>query len=153
MLLTFSTEAAKNDAFSLLLASFAILISIVCAVTVLVQRSKPAGWPATEIMITGFVIYFAIVVVSFFDTYSEFVSAKIESTGVDLIYVGPYGREVNISRERIETVLFGIPGKSIGKCYLKIVEKSGKSRRSSTFTATPEVCKNMRADVISKLLH
>lgn len=80
-------------------------------------------------------------------TFGRFVAAETLPSGIYLHFDGPMAKNLLVPREAIDTVLFGLPGKSNRKCYIKIRLKSGESYRSVTFDSDLEACKQLRLNL------
>ncbi len=84
-------------------------------------------------------------------TFGCFVAAEVSGSELRLLYVGPFRKEVTISGDSVDSVLFGTPGKSNYPCYIKITTKSGDSYRSTTRNEELSSCKKLRMQILRAL--
>ena len=151
MLAFFSSPEALAQAFREGLAFSAIVTVAIAAVALLVARSQTLPVGAGSILGLGAIVFSCLVALSYSSTYGCFVGAEVNESGIKLQYVGPFGGDVLVPRETVEAVLFGLPGKSAGNCYVRVRQRSGKSFRSATVSLRPDSCKNLRTQLLAAL--
>jgi hypothetical protein len=152
VIFSFSTSDAIADAFQSGMLINAGLVSAMTVIAALISISEPIPLIRLKaILVLGIIAFGCIGVFTYSGTYGNFISAEVDKSGVQLKYVGPFGGQVDLPREEIETVLFGLPGKTLHSCYIRIQQKSGKSNKSVTQYVNAEVCKSMRIQMLSIL--
>jgi uncharacterized membrane protein YgdD (TMEM256/DUF423 family) len=147
MLATFSSPEAVAQAFHEGMAYSAIFVFALVVAALLAARSKIFPASAGFIVGLGVFVFSGLVMLTYSSTYGCFVGAEVTESGIKLQYIGPLGGDVLVQREAIEAVLFGLPGKGPGNCYIRVQQRSGESFRSATISLQPDSCKNLRTQM------
>lgn len=152
MLVPFTTAEAVAAAVREGLA-FSAIVTVVMAVTAMwVARGSASRLGLKTVCMSSMALFACLVGVVYWSSYGRFIAADVSASEVKLRYAGPFGREVVLPREAIETVLFGLPGKtSFGGCYIRIQQTTGESHRSSTLNGQAEMCKSIRGQMLAAL--
>lgn len=151
MLFPFTSAESVTVAFhdGIVYSAGIILAMIIGAV--IASRTLPSELSLKWVWSMGSIAFACCLALDYSSSYGEFASAEVNESEIKLLYVGPFGGEVILPRESIQTILFGLPGKMGQHCYLRIQQKSGKSHRSGTRPMAAEACKNMRVQIMSIL--
>lgn len=118
---------------------------------VIASRILPSELSLKWVWSMGSIALACCLALDYSSSYGEFASAEVNESEIKLLYVGPFGREVILPRESIQTILFGLPGKMGQHCYLRIQQKSGQSHRSGRRPMATEACKTMRLQIMTIL--
>jgi hypothetical protein len=147
----FSSAEAVTNAFREDVLTGAVVVIAMVIAAIVISRTATARLRLKTILGAGSLVFAAIGVNSYGSTYGCFVSADVTPAGMTLRYTGPQARDVFVPRETVDTVLFGLPGKAEGKCYLRVLQKSGTGYRSATLPMRAEPCKALRSQILSTL--
>lgn len=151
MLATFSSPEAVAQTFCEGMARSAIVVFALVIAGLLAARSKILPVSVGLIVGLGVFVFSGLVTLTYSSTYGCFVGAEATESGIKLQYIGPLGGDVLVLRETVEAVLFGLPGKRPGNCYIRVQQRSGQSFRSATISLQPDSCKNLRTQMLAVL--
>ena len=145
---TFGTSSEVFGVFIADVVCCAVVLLVVVVLLVWCQRRNGSWRPVAALALAGF----SVVAWSLYNsTYGHFIEAEAADTGLRLRFAGLMRRDVTIFPEAIDTVLFGLPGKSNHQCYFRVVLKNGDSFRSSEIDLAAAECKKLRQQMLLAL--
>lgn len=150
-LFTFTSAESVTLAFHDGIAYSAGIVLAMMIGAAIASRTLPSKLNLKWVGILSCIAFALCLAMDYASSYGEFASAEVNESEIKLLYVGPFGGEVILPRESIQTILFGLPGKIGHRCNLRIRQKSGQSHRSGTRLMPSEACKNMRVQIMSIL--
>lgn len=147
MLIEFASSEAVFESFMEAVVLGVAVVSVMGATAFLglVGRRK-----VFAVRVAGGLIFVgaaSVLVIAYFSNYGRFTSAEVSSSGAKLVYPGPLGKEVFVPNASVKNVLFGLPGKTERKCYLRFEETTGESHRSVTVNRKKEECKILKSEI------
>jgi len=146
----FEVFGSAEEAASSFLAgvAFGTVLVLASASAILAWADRRWGkqyWEsAAALSITVIIV---VVWTSYGMNFGRFIAAQVAPDGAHLHFAGPSGRDLFIASDSVETVLFGLPGKSNRQCYIRILLKSGESYRSVTFDREAGACKQLMREI------
>ena len=151
MIFPFTSAESVAQAFhdGIVYSAGIILAMIIGAV--IASRTLPSKLSLKWVWGMGSIAFAFCLALDYSSSYGEFISAEVNESEIKLLYVGPFGGEVILPRESIQTILFGLPGKFGQSCYIRIHQKSGSSHLSGTRRMPAEACKEIRAQIMATL--
>ncbi len=144
-----SSEATNEFITGLLIGCEVMLVLLVIILALAWDRKRKfyAG-PLAMLVFTGIVL---LVWNTYRETYACFNAIDVSGTGLRLRFDGPFAREVVVSPGAIDSVLFGLPGKSNRQCFIRVVLRNGDNYRSTTFDQPAAQCKELRQGIVQAL--
>lgn len=112
------------------------------------QGRKLYLWP---VVLLAMVALLVVAWRSYDATYARFIEADVSTSGLRLRFAGANVKDVTIYPGAIDSVSFGLPGKSDRQCYIRVLLKNGDSYRSSVIDQKPADCKKLRQEIVQAL--
>jgi hypothetical protein len=151
LLVPFSSPEAVAQAFHGGMLVSTIVVFVMAASAVMISRGTPPQVSFKSIGGLAAIAFIGLGAFTYSSTYGCFMAADVTGSGIRLQYAGPLVGETFVPRETIETVLFGLPGKTPGSCYIRVQQRSGKSFRSATLPMQADACKLIRTQMLAAL--
>lgn len=147
----FATPAQTSEVFS---AAVALGIVVVLSMVIVALLLSWGQYRRSHLRLIGFLAsagMACVVWIAYSSTFACFIAAEVRSSELHLQYVGPFARDVVVPRDSIDAVLFGTPGKSNYRCYIKVLLTSGEIHRSATLDGELSICKKLRTEMLQAL--
>ncbi|MFO1262040.1 MAG: hypothetical protein U1E84_01665 [Rhodoferax sp.] len=151
MQLSFGTAAEISTAFAGALTYGGLVVLIGAGVVGLLAWDQSRKVPLRLISVLALVAFIAAASIAYETTAARFFALETKGSQLLLRFAGPFSREVLLSGRDVQTVLFGMPGKSDRNCYIRVVLKSGSSYRSSDRYDPVKVCQGLRLQILNAL--
>lgn len=151
---SFANPQQLTAEFWQLLLFWALLVYAGAALLWVAERRRPNPISLLAALAIGSLIYVVIALAAYTGTVGNFALLRLEPDALYLEYPAPIKRTVRIPKDKVKTVLFGLPGKRAAPtvaCYIKVEVESDTSYRSAAFSTTLDSCKALRAALAAGL--
>lgn len=146
MIVTFAEPALLNSEFRTDLLVFGGLVIIITMAFQFSYRNSPLAMSFKMRCLLGLVALLGVGWYAYASSYQHFISAEVTNADMRLTFVGPFSRDVVLSRGDIAQVTYGLSDRG-SKC--RVTVEGGRATYQSAWTADKNgLCRGYRDEML-----